>query len=682
MNNRVNSTRFLNQEELAGQLLELDIKDTTYPQGGIPLLTMGDKIYVDATDSHSIIFGATGSKKTRNFAMPSIGIFARAGESFVVTDPKGELFEKTAREVEQQGYAVYCLNLRDLEQGESWNPLILPYQLYHGGERAKAMEMVNELAVMITGEDCSDESFWTYTTVDVVTGLIYMLFETETAQNCTLENLNKQWNRYTSGRRVFISEMKRRFEGTMIHSKLSSLDNTSDKTVGSIEALVSMALNKIMVNEEMVRYLSRNSINLGKIAEEKSAVYLVVPDENKTYHFVVSLFLEQLYEVLIKKAQVSENNTLKSRMNFLIDEFANIPKLENMDSMITASRSRNIRFHLIIQSMKQLRHKYNEYAEVICSNCNNWIYLYSKEYELLQEISRLCGEVIYDNGIRVPLFSEFDLQHLNKDKGEALVLAGRNYPCIVNLKDIDEYPFAKGVPKKKETKSVQENKAAEQAAEKGQDVESGGIEESLLRRFEGDRFDEKKEEKKVSYESGGLLAVGPEGMIISAGHFNKNGLEESIRRREMFIHSLHGISVHNLAWYTIDEDGVNDCCRRMHDRLEVLYLTDLQAKFSVRKIRDAFRAPEAEGTYQVTVWLERETDNQKILEETLPDYGDSMGEYFAKKKFLAMIRNFSVGDAPFGADLWHKEHGENPGDWVLTKTVAEGKATAYIKRAA
>ena len=228
MNNRVNSTRFLNQEELAEQLLELDIKDTAYPMGGVPLLSIGDKIYVDATDSHTIIFGATGSKKTRMFAMPSIGIFARAGESFVVTDPKGELFERTAKEVEQQGYEVYCLNLRDLNQGESWNPLILPYKLYHSKERAKAMELVNELAVMITGEDCSDESFWTFTTVDVVTGLIYMLFETETEQNCTLEKLNKLWSRYSSGRRAFLSEMKRRFEGTMIHSKLSSLDNTSD----------------------------------------------------------------------------------------------------------------------------------------------------------------------------------------------------------------------------------------------------------------------------------------------------------------------------------------------------------------------------------------------------------------------------------------------------------------------
>ena len=130
-------------------------------------------------------------------------------------------------------------------------------------------------------------------------------------------------------------------------------------------------------------------------------------------------------------------------MNYIVDEFANIPTMQNMDSMITAARSRNIRFNLIVQSKMQLEDKYKAIASVICDNCNNWLYLYSKDYGLLSEISRLCGEVIYDNHMHLPLISEFDLQHLKKEEGEALVLAGRNYPCITNLMDIDDYPEMK-----------------------------------------------------------------------------------------------------------------------------------------------------------------------------------------------------------------------------------------------
>ena len=211
-----------------------------------------------------------------------------------------------------------------------------------------------------------------------------------------------------------------------------------------MQTIVSMGVNKLSLNEEFIEFVSRPGVDISAFVEGKQAIYLIIPDENTTYHFMASLFLEQLYEVLIEKAQQENEHCLKNRMNFLIDEFANIPKIKNMDAMITASRSRNIRFHLIIQGMKQLREKYEEAAEIITGNCNNWLYMYSKEFELLQDISNLCGEVCYDNSVRMPLFSTFELQHLNKEEGEALLLAGRNCPCLTNLADISQYPYPQG----------------------------------------------------------------------------------------------------------------------------------------------------------------------------------------------------------------------------------------------
>ncbi|MBO5352373.1 MAG: type IV secretory system conjugative DNA transfer family protein [Lachnospiraceae bacterium] len=684
MNNRINGTRFLNQEELAARLFELDLKETKYPVGGIPLLTMGDKVYVDASDSHSIIFGATGSKKTRMFAMPSIGIFARAGESFVVTDPKGELYERTAAEVEQQDYRMYCLNLRDLRTGEAWNPLLLPYRMYHGGKRAKAMELVNELAVMITGEDSNQDKFWTYTTVDVLAGLIYLLFETEAAENCTLEQMSKLWERYTNGRGRFMEEVKKKFGQTMIYSKLSTLDNNSDKTVGSIEAIVSMALNRIMVNEEMVRYLSRNSIRLEEIAEQKSAVYLIVPDENKTYHFIVSLFLEQLYEVLIQKAQASENKTLGIRMNFLIDEFANIPKIQNMDSKITASRSRNIRFYLIIQSMKQLRHKYEEYADVICSNCNNWVYLYSKEYELLQEISRLCGEVIYDNGIRVPLVSEFDLQHLSREKGEALILSGRNYPCIANMKDIEEYPFARGVrtnpvpaeeghpaPEEGIVKMTEEQeKKVAQIAIDGLFAEDGDA--PRLTREEREQwnnlYDERYGVDRSKYEKRGLLAVGPEGMILYSGVYYKGKLADSIANLGDTLYKVHGIPVDGAEWYSVEEKGI-DTYRKalaMGER-EFYSLSDFpEYEFTKEKsVQASFRG---KGWFQVEVKENTGTDGRLLFQTELPDYGGSLGEFFAKKMFFEVTKT-ALEKTAYAQKRWNRLPWKKQGEWQFVKRI-------------
>jgi len=168
---RINGTRFMAQEELGKQLIELNMDEEQYSTGGIPLLVQGRKIYVDAGDSHTMIFGATGSKKTRMFAMPSIGIFARAGESFVVTDPKGELYKRTAGDVQKQGYNICCLNLRAFREGKTWNPLMLPYKLYHSGNQTKAIELVSEMARVIIDLDCTNESFWSTTAVDIFIGL-------------------------------------------------------------------------------------------------------------------------------------------------------------------------------------------------------------------------------------------------------------------------------------------------------------------------------------------------------------------------------------------------------------------------------------------------------------------------------------------------------------------------------
>ena len=437
--NRMNTTRFMSQEELMQKYKEIDLgREETCQVGGVPLLVKDQKAYIDAEDNHTMIFGSTGSKKTRLLGIPTVEILSRAGESFVVTDPKGEIYAKTAKSIQRRGYRTYCLNLRELKDGMTWNPLLLPYEFYCQGEEGKAVEMVNELARMIVGEK-SEDPFWSNTTMDVITGLILILLENADKEECNMVSVLALWSQYLEAKEEFLQRVGQICSNLVVR-KLNSLNNESPKTVGSIEALVTTGLNRISANEDFVEFLSQDGMKFDNIAREKTAIFLLVPDENKFYHFIVSLFLEQMYEALIKQAQQSPEQRLGIRMNYIIDEFANIPKMENMDSMISASRSRNIRFTLLVQSKKQIEEKYGSAASIICDNCNNWIYLYSKDYGLLNEISRLCGNVIYDNHMTVPLISEFELQHLKKEEGEALVLSGRNLPCIVNLADIDEYP--------------------------------------------------------------------------------------------------------------------------------------------------------------------------------------------------------------------------------------------------
>ena len=380
--NRMNSTRFMTQDELMKQLTAIDIENgSDCEAAGIPLLVKDKTAYVDTADNHTIIFGATGSKKTRLLGMPTVELLSRAGESFVVTDPKGEIYEKTVRNVSKRGYQIICLNLRELTKGETWNPLALPYDCYRAGEKGKAIEMISEIARMLAGHK-SEDPFWTNSTADVLTGLMLILLEAADREECHIKSVLELWEQYLNNRNKMNEKFKCGFSNKLISRKLRSLHNDSNRTVGSIESLVATAINRIAANEEFVDFLSQKGMQFDMVTKEKTAIYLIIPDENQYYHFVAGLFMEQLYEVLIKEAQRSPNRRLSIRMNYIVDEFANIPKMENMDSMITAARSRNIRFYLIVQSKMQLEDKYKTAASVICDNFTNLIYLYSKDYEL------------------------------------------------------------------------------------------------------------------------------------------------------------------------------------------------------------------------------------------------------------------------------------------------------------
>ena len=219
----------------------------------------------------------------------------------------------------------------------------------------------------------------------------------------------------------------------------------ADKTFANISSCVSVMLSPFIVRRTLCQMLSRSSFDISNIGKEKSAIYIIVPDEKTTLHFLVTTFIKQIYEALINEAQQQENNKLLVRLNFVLDEFCNIPKIPDMASMISAARSRNMRFFLMAQSMWQLKHKYDDDAETIKGNCDNWVFLTSREYDLLKEISDLCGDTFYkdfDGSIKShPLISTSELQRFKKEYGETLILHGRNYPFVTELPDIDEYKF-------------------------------------------------------------------------------------------------------------------------------------------------------------------------------------------------------------------------------------------------
>lgn len=144
------------------------------------------------------------------------------------------------------------------------------------------------------------------------------------------------------------------------------------------------------------------------------------------------LFLGRLWHGRLLRGQVHFADVLEEYVHL-----SSLPTIRDFPAMITAARSRNIRFTLVVQSKHQLIQRYHDETETIQTNCNNWIFLTSRELRFLEEVSALCGKTNGDNP--QPILSLTDLQRLDKDAGEAVLLCGRSKPCITKLADIEMY---------------------------------------------------------------------------------------------------------------------------------------------------------------------------------------------------------------------------------------------------
>ncbi|MBE6633257.1 MAG: type IV secretory system conjugative DNA transfer family protein [Ruminococcaceae bacterium] len=439
-------TRWATTEEIQNAGTYIDLSLDHYPGAGLPVLSNGREAYVDNKDTHTLIFGATGSKKTRLFCMPMLNIFAKAGESFIATDPKGELYAKTSGMVKENGYDIVVLNYRDIGYGNMWNPLALPYELYHSGKQEEAIALLNDFVATISEPQFknANDRFWPEMASSFALANLLLLMESGEPDEVNLASLAKLCDMENE-------DALEGLTGYMASDALASINyrgvlSAAGDTKRSIYASLFGMVRIFNTQKQLTMMLSGNTVDLRTIGKKKTAVYIIVPDEKTTYHFLVTTFIKQAYETLISEAQKTSERSLPIRVNFVLDEFCNIPKVPDMPSMISAARSRNMRFYLVAQSIHQLQGRYGEDADTIKGNCDNWVFLTSKELALLNEISELCGSIYTSDGRYRRLISISELQRFNKEKGEALIMHSRQYPIITEIADIDMYSMFLGFP--------------------------------------------------------------------------------------------------------------------------------------------------------------------------------------------------------------------------------------------
>ncbi len=420
---------------------------------GIPLILNDKEAWVDNGEYHTLVIGSTGSGKTQTVIKPTVKLLAKAGESMIITDPKGEIYEATANMLRDKGYDVQILNFRDPQNGSSWNPLSLPYRMYKSGNQDKAIELLDDLALNILYDDSSNNSdpFWEKTSADYFSGVALGLFEDAKEEEININSISLMTTvgEEKFGGSTYIKEyfsFKDPASASVINA--SSTINAPTDTKGSILSVFRQKIKLFASRENLSEMLSHSDIELADIGRRKTALFIVVQDEKKTYHSLVTILLKQCYETLIGVAQ-ENGGELPVRTNFLLDEFANMPPLKDVTTMITAARSRHIRFTMIIQNYAQLNQVYGkENAETIRGNCGNIIYLISAELAALEEISKMCGEVKSksdDKTASTPLVTVSDLQRMKQF--EVIILRMRMQPFKTKFTPDFKLDWGKTFPK-------------------------------------------------------------------------------------------------------------------------------------------------------------------------------------------------------------------------------------------
>ncbi|MDD7132358.1 MAG: type IV secretory system conjugative DNA transfer family protein [Firmicutes bacterium] len=446
-------SRWATDAEFKKGLEIVNIKDEHIDAAGIALHSKKGKMWVDNGEDHYLVMGATGSGKSVIVAKPMIKLLAKHGESMILTDPKGELYEETAELLKANDYNIITLNFRDPQRGNAWNPMSLPYKLYKEGNTDKAIELLDDLALNILYEEkSSGDPFWEKTAADYFTGLALGLFEDGTPEQINVNSVNLMSSlgeeRFGGPNNNYAKEyFNSKDPSKAAYINASGTVFTADETKQGIIATFKQKMKLFSERENLSEMLSYSDFDMREIGRKKTAVFLIVQDEKKTLHPLATIFIKQCYETLIDVAQES-GGKLPFRTNFILDEFANMPPLKDVTTMVTAARSRLIRFTFIIQNFAQLTQVYGkENGDTIRGNCN-LLYLISSEIAALEEISKMCGEVKSkdkEKTASTPLVTVSDLQRLSQF--EIIVLRRRMFPYKTKFETDFQVDWGRTYPK-------------------------------------------------------------------------------------------------------------------------------------------------------------------------------------------------------------------------------------------
>ena len=325
----------------------------------------------------------SGSGKSASYSIPNA---AQMLGSYVFTDPKGELYDKTAGYLKKHGYDIKVLNLVNPANSDGYNPLM------HVASELDVDVIANTIVKGQQTDSGKADPYWDDMAEMLLKALIYYLIATRPEEEQNLASCSEMVraannNGGSNLLTELINQLPYDHPARMYYK---SIEIAPEKTYGSILSSLQSKLGKFD-SKEIAEVTSTDTINFEDIGNKKTAVYVISSDTHTAYDFLLTIFFSQMIQQLYNYADLN-GGRLKVPVFFILDEFANIGRIPDFDKKISTSRSRGIQFSVILQNLDQLEAVYEKSYETIMGNCDTHVFLGSNSFKTVEYFSKALGE--------------------------------------------------------------------------------------------------------------------------------------------------------------------------------------------------------------------------------------------------------------------------------------------------
>lgn len=463
-NNEHGSARWATKKEIDEKFKKEEVSHIE--KSGFPVYYSKNNKYVwfDMETPHWIYLGSTGSGKSVTAVIPQCSFIATAKikQSVFITDPKGEIFSTTSKMFEDNGYNILTLDFRNPSLSNHLNilePIIREYEQFSNNDKlaqseksnkkkikyqnksiehlAECNQLIESISRIIMEDKTAKEAFWNNTASDLLYGLISLFLEEYAdgkinREQITLSSIKKFQNSSLTDKnqKLLKKYVEEKPYGFKSKDKLIPVISSSENTYRSITSVFNERMS--LFDDINVENITSNSdFEFDILGKKPTVLYCCIPDESKIYYSLISIIVSLIYKTLVLLSNTQPNKRLPYDLVFLLDEFANTPPLEDIETIVSVARSRGMYFQFFLQSFAQLDNLYGkEVSQIIQDNCG-LAYLKTNTQETAESISKRLGNKTIET-----TSLNYSMSFMNNNGSKGTSLMSRNLMTPDEIKQL------------------------------------------------------------------------------------------------------------------------------------------------------------------------------------------------------------------------------------------------------